>query len=268
VILDWFDFDHVLLEMDVLNAVYNLNNGFQETIKSTWFGPIFQTFGSHETYQFGLQILPVFLVGLLATVISVTYFCIRKCHRKALFARQLKSEEAGTRFRKRDKALFYGRKMLRKVKNISGQVRNSGQGRKRKMVMKFAQRILQLKKETDTEQLKVLEPPVEYLQEEMLSDDRMPPDALYMLQSIRVFGHFEKPIFLKLCKHTEIINVDAGAYLFRIGDADENVYIVQSGKLNVFITSNDSTNLSLKIVKPGESVTSLLSFTDVLTVSF
>jgi lysophospholipid hydrolase len=265
VILDWFDFDHVLLEMDVLNAVYNLNNGFQETIKSTWFGPIFQTFGSHETYQFGLQILPVFLVGLLATVISVTYFCIRKCHRKALFARQLKSEEAGTRFRKRDKALFYGRKMLRKVKNISGQVRNSGQGRKRKMVMKFAQRILQLKKETDTEQLKVLEPPVEYLQEEMLSDDRMPPDALYMLQSIRVFGHFEKPIFLKLCKHTEIINVDAGAYLFRIGDADENVYIVQSGKLNVFITSNDSTNLSLKIVKPGESVTSLLSFTDVLT---
>jgi hypothetical protein len=32
--------------------------------------------------QFGLQILPVFLVGLLATVISVTYFCIRKCHRK------------------------------------------------------------------------------------------------------------------------------------------------------------------------------------------
>jgi lysophospholipid hydrolase len=53
-----------------------------------------------------------------------------------------------------------------------------------------------------------------------------------------------------------------------VGDADENVYIVQSGKLNVFITSNDSTNLSLKIVKPGESVTSLLSFTDVLTVSF
>lgn len=52
-----------------------------------------------------------------------------------------------------------------------------------------------------------------------------------------------------------------------IGDPDENVYIVQSGKLNVFITTNDGTNLSLKIVKPGESVTSLLSFTDVLTVS-
>lgn len=67
---------------------------------------------------------------------------------------KLKSDSS-SRFRKRDKALFYGRKMLRKVKNISGQVRNSGQGRKRKMVMRFARRILQLKKESDSEHLKV-----------------------------------------------------------------------------------------------------------------
>lgn len=60
-----------------------------------------------------------------------------------------------SRFRKRDKALFYGRKMIRKVKNISGQVRTSGQGKKRRMVMKFARKILQLKKDTDQEQLKV-----------------------------------------------------------------------------------------------------------------
>ncbi|KAL1505382.1 hypothetical protein ABEB36_004962 [Hypothenemus hampei] len=112
--------------------------------------------------------------------------------------------------------------------------------------------------------MEVLEPPVEYLQEDTLNDDRMPPDVLYMLQSIRVFGHFEKPIFLKLCKHTEIINVPAGTYLFKIGDPDENFYILQSGKLNVFISGNEGTT-SLKIVKPGESVTSLLSFTDVLT---
>lgn len=45
---------------------------------------------------------------------------------------------------------------MRKVKNISGQVRNSGQGRKRKMVMKFARRLLAMKKD-EQEQLKVSE---------------------------------------------------------------------------------------------------------------
>lgn len=65
--------------------------------------------------------------------------------------------------------------------------------------------------------VQVLEPPNEYLEEERINDERMPPDALYMLQSIRVFGHFEKPVFLKLCKHTEIMNLPAGSYLFKIG---------------------------------------------------
>lgn len=108
-----------------------------------------------------------------------------------------------------------------------------------------------------------------------------------------MFGHFEKPVFLTLCKHTEILTLPAGAFLFKIGkqhsqcnscilimhivfmkyissnitgDPDENVYVVQSGCLNVFITESNGTMISLKFVKAGESVTSLLSFTDVLTV--
>ncbi|GFG31714.1 hypothetical protein Cfor_06274 [Coptotermes formosanus] len=155
---------------------------------------------------------------------------------------------------------------LTPVKSISGQVRGA-QGKKRKLVMRFARRLLQLKKDSTPVQLKVLEPPAEYLEEDITSkdDQRVPPDALYMLQSIRVFGHFEKPVFLKLCRHTEIINLPAGTYLFRIGDPDENVYVIQSGKVNVFITGADGTTISLKCVKTGESVTSLLSFTDVLT---
>ena len=64
-------------------------------------------------------------------------------------------QESSNRFRKRDKALFYGRKMLRKVRSISGQVRATGQGRKRKMVMRFARRLLQLRRDNETEQLKV-----------------------------------------------------------------------------------------------------------------
>ncbi|CAG9818201.1 unnamed protein product [Phaedon cochleariae] len=243
--------------MDVLSAIKNFNSDLGIISKSTWIGNL--SIQLQETYK----VFYLLVIGIIAVLITCLAICIKKCWRKFSRKKENVAQEA-TRFRKRDKALFYGRKMIRKVKNISGQVRNSGQGKKRKMVMKFARRILQLKKDTEQEQLKVLEPPAEYLQEDVLSDERMPPDALYMLQSIRVFGHFEKPIFLKLCKHTEIINVCAGAYLFRIGDPDENVYIVQSGKLNVSITGNEGTN-TLKIVKPGESVTSLLSFTDVLT---
>ncbi|KOB51828.1 Neuropathy target esterase sws, partial [Operophtera brumata] len=61
------------------------------------------------------------------------------------------SGEPAKRFRKRDKMLFYGRRMLRKVKSIS----NSGQGKKRRAVMRFARKLLQLKKESAPEQLKV-----------------------------------------------------------------------------------------------------------------
>ncbi|XP_044761139.1 neuropathy target esterase sws isoform X1 [Coccinella septempunctata] len=241
------------MKMDVVNLIDNIHSPFGSLLQTTWVSSAIIFIQDHKLFNFFLAV--VFLVA--ATV--VVLICVKKLHKKAFSLEEEASEESITRFRKRDKALFYGRKMLRKVKNISGQ------GKKRKMMMKLARKILHLKKENDAEQLKVIEPPPEYLQEDMLSDDRMPPDALFMLQSIRVFGHFEKPVFLKLCKHTEILNVSAGSFLFKIGDEDENLYIVQSGKLNVYIASNDGANLSLKIVKPGESVTSLLSFTDVLT---
>lgn len=121
------------------------------------------------------------------------------------------------RFRKRDKMLFYGRRMLRKVKTLSGQAYN-GQGRKRRAVMRFAKRFLYLKRDDSLPmQLKTVEPPVEYLEAETDGSDLFPPDAFCMLQGIRIFGHFEKPIFLKLCKCAEIINLKTNDLLFRIG---------------------------------------------------
>lgn len=163
--------------------------------------------------------------------------------------------------------LFYGRRMLRKVKSFSGQAVYGGQGRKRRAVMRFAKRILQLKRESIPMQLKTVEPPAEYLEEMTEGSDRVPPDAMYMLQGIRIFGHFEKPIFLKLCRHTEIINLETNDLLFKIGDIDDSVFIVQSGMLNVLINNADGSTLSLKMVRKGESVTSLLSFIDVLNVN-
>ncbi|XP_046669459.1 neuropathy target esterase sws isoform X2 [Homalodisca vitripennis] len=216
-----------------------------------------------EEHQWVAALLSMLLVVITGTLIW------RKWKNKELLPEVKELVGVGStrpRFRKRDKVLFYGRKIMRKVKSISGQV-HGVQGKKRKLVMKFARRLLQMKKDNTPQQLKLLEPPVEYLQEDISSKDeqRVPLDAFYMLQSIRVFGHFEKPIFLKLCKHTDIMNLPAGAYLFKIGDPDENVYVIQNGKVNVFITGTDGEQISLKVVKTGDSVTSLLSFTDVLT---
>lgn len=152
------------------------------------------------------------------------------------------------------------------MKSISGQA-YSGQGRKRKAVMRFAKRLLHIRRENDPIQLQVVEPPAEYLEEAAEWNDKVPPDALYMLQSIRIFGHFEKPVFLKICKHTEIINLIAGESLIKVGDPDDSVFIVQSGQVNVFLNNPDGSSIALKVVRKGESVTSLLSFIDVLVVS-
>jgi len=51
------------------------------------------------------------------------------------------------------------------------------------------------------------------------------------------------------------------------GDPDENMYVVQSGLLNVFITDSNGASIPLKQVTAGDSVTSLLSLTDVLMVN-
>lgn len=167
-----------------------------------------------------------------------------------------------TRFRKRDKMLFYGRRMLRKVKTMGGT--NDEKGKKRRAVMKFARRLLQLQKDNLQPELRVTEPPAEYFEEIVDRLDKVPADAVYMLQSIRIFGQFDKPVFLKICKRTEIINLVAGEHLIKIGDNDDSVYIVQSGAVNVFLNNLDGSSVSLKVVRKGETVTSLLSFIDVI----
>lgn len=68
--------------------------------------------------------------------------------------------------------------------------------------------------------------------------------------------HFKVAYFLPCFKFKSYI----------LGDPDENVFIVQKGKINVFVTNLEGISISLKIVKTGDSLTSLLSFADVLTV--
>jgi lysophospholipid hydrolase len=65
----------------------------------------------------------------------------------------------------------------------------------------------------------------------------------------------------------ETRTIYAGNYLFKIGDPDDSIYVVESGRINVFITDEKGNRHLIKECIEGSHVFSLLSVMDVLTVS-
>ncbi|KAM6100858.1 patatin-like phospholipase domain-containing protein 6 [Pterocles gutturalis] len=176
------------------------------------------------------------------------------------------------RFRKRDKMLFYGRKIMRKVsQSTSSLVDTSGSSRprvkKKLKMLNIAKKILRIPKEVPTLQLK--EPPPSVLEADLtefdVANSHLPSEVLYMLKNVRVLGHFEKPLFLELCKHMVFQQCQQGDYVFRPGQPDTSIYVLQEGKLELFLTEPDGKETVMKEVFPGDSVHSLLSILDVIT---
>uniref|UniRef100_A0A7N6C3L1 lysophospholipase n=1 Tax=Anabas testudineus TaxID=64144 RepID=A0A7N6C3L1_ANATE len=176
-------------------------------------------------------------------------------------------EEAGVphyRFRKRDKVMFYGRKIMRKVSDL---IDTKVDLASRIRWLDFCGQILRIRREPPTLQPK--EPPPSLLEADLTESDvqnsHLPSEVLYMLKNVRVLGHFEKPVFLELCRHMVLINLHQGEGLFRPGDTDDSIYVVQDGRLELCIHESDGTDAVVKEVLPGDSVHSLLSILDIIT---
>jgi lysophospholipid hydrolase len=135
--------------------------------------------------------------------------------------------------------------------------------------------------------------PEQFLEPEVYEDNdsMLPPELSALYKTVRIFGHFEKPVFFNLCKHMTTIELREGEYLFRRGDHDEFIHVVQEGQVDVFIRENvlahnvpvyskdlenpiysydqDKRHLGNECrvaeVTSGESIHSLLSVLDVLT---
>ncbi|XP_029915236.1 patatin-like phospholipase domain-containing protein 7 isoform X2 [Myripristis murdjan] len=211
------------------------------------------------------------LLGAVGVVslIGIIVFHLYRRHK-------LSQEEAGVphyRFRKRDKVMFYGRKIMRKVQTLSSASTSNTnsssrpRARKRAKVLTIARKILRIRREPTALQPK--EPPPCLLEADLTEFDvqnsHLPSEVLYMLKNVRVLGHFEKPLFLELCRHMVLMQLHQGEGLFRPGDIDDSIYVVQDGRLELCIHESDGTDAVLKEVLPGDSVHSLLSILDIIT---
>ncbi|XP_069622917.1 patatin-like phospholipase domain-containing protein 6 [Ranitomeya imitator] len=139
--------------------------------------------------------------------------------------------------------------------------------KKRKKVLSIKQRI----RRGVWEQASMAPPHQESIPNPLLSSPpeletpALPPEVLYMLKSIRVLGHFERPLFLSLCQHVVFEYYEAGHLVFCPGQPDSSIYIVLEGRLELSLTDPDGTRHYMKSVAPGDIVHSLLSILDVLT---
>ncbi|XP_022624375.1 patatin-like phospholipase domain-containing protein 7 isoform X4 [Seriola dumerili] len=218
------------------------------------------------------------LTGVLigaAVAVSLIGIVVLFLYRRFKLAREQQPGVPHYRFRKRDKVLFYGRKIMRKVQTLSSippptstSVSKQPQRiRKRTKVLSIARKILRIRKDPPTLQPK--EPPPSLLEADLTEFDvqssNLPSEVLYMLKNVRVLGHFEKPLFLELCRHMVFIELQEGEGLFRPGDDDDSIYVVQDGRLELCIQENDGTEPLVKDVHPGDSVHSLLSILDIIT---
>ncbi|PFX22568.1 Patatin-like phospholipase domain-containing protein 7 [Stylophora pistillata] len=153
--------------------------------------------------------------------------------------------------------------------------------KKQKVMFNFGKELLRFDNNEPGRQLK--QPPAAFLEADLaevdINEPRLPPEVVYMLKSVRVFGHFEKPLFFELCKYIQTKFVPANALLFRPGQHDDSIYVVQSGKLSVSIIEKvsaeytvhvyywyqDGTEVCMKEVLTGESIYSVLTILNVLT---
>eukprot|EP00095_Tigriopus_kingsejongensis_P004400 maker-scaffold93_size381549-snap-gene-2.23 protein:Tk04400 transcript:maker-scaffold93_size381549-snap-gene-2.23-mRNA-1 annotation:"neuropathy target esterase sws isoform x4" len=178
------------------------------------------------------------------------------------------------RFRKRDRMAFHGRKMMRRISSNMRRLSNVSHDpqERQKAINRLTRRFL--RPDSDQDQYSDsgsglgIGPAEEYLDEDDSSEQGEPwvsEELNNLLNGFHMFSHFDKTMFFELCQSLEVLHIPAGQYLFRVGDPDIFIYVVQSGRMNVYIVDSENRTTSIKYVTTGETVSSLLSFIEVLT---
>ena len=163
---------------------------------------------------------------------------------------------------------FLGRRLLRRVEDNIKYVEDMGIRSKQSSKQMIKTMFLGESSSSSSSLADLAErrPAEDWLDEEsvMPGGGWVPPELRYLLNSFHMFGQFDPALFAELYPSIESLRVTAGQFLFRIGDPDRFIFVVQSGHLDVTCTDTVGRSL-IKRVGPGEPLTSVLSFIDVLT---
>lgn len=225
-----------------------------------------------------LMHIAAFLLAVALIVGLIVAHCCRRIKSNEKITSKVKAVKEfvvpgeGPRFRKRDRLAFMSRKAFRSAKAMGVYIRG-GQGRKRKDVAKLMKRVFSHPSSPDY-QSQMLKPdlPHEFLEEDgsygSESKD-VPESVLLVLKNLRVFGHIEQTVVWKLMADVQYVNMKQNDYLFKVGDPDDSMFIVESGQVIVCYDTAESSGsesksnfIEMKTVKAGEPIVSLLSFLD------
>eukprot|EP01134_Creolimax_fragrantissima_P001612 CFRG1612T1 len=136
--------------------------------------------------------------------------------------------------------------------------------------LKMAKNVLRKKKDVKGgPRMRVREVPASFLEAGWEdTDDRsgsLQSEVLVILKTCRVFGYFDNPVILELVKHVQTISLYKGENLFKIGDADDSIYVVSSGEIQLMTKDADTDAYTvMDVVQAGGSVSSLISILQVM----
>ncbi|TGZ75511.1 hypothetical protein CRM22_000326 [Opisthorchis felineus] len=170
------------------------------------------------------------------------------------------------RFRKRDKLRYYAVHFGRKFSGFTEKLNSiSSPDARRELMVAFVKRLLHIPDEMNSITLNPYRLPESFYEPDEDEDSSYPDDLKLMISSIRVFGHLEKSFFIGFCKFIETVHLESGEHLFRIGEQDDNVYVVHTGRIQIFIVERDGSHSVINEVTRGGSIDSLLSVLNVLS---
>ncbi|KAI3378994.1 hypothetical protein SNEBB_008814 [Seison nebaliae] len=92
----------------------------------------------------------------------------------------------------------------------------------------------------------------------------LPKEIVYVLKSMKVFGHFDKPLFAQLFRHLETVNLLEDSCLFEPNQEDDAIFVVQTGIVNLYMIEEKNRMSLIKKVHAGESIFSLMTILETL----